>query len=75
MWLLILLKVTKNQAFTLSLEDKFFEKPQGGVQIDLLPAVLGLKTKFEIFILLLAEWIYRKNIFGDTSVLAPTLLE
>ena len=30
MWLLILLKVTKNQAFTLSLEDKFFEKPQGG---------------------------------------------
>ena len=40
----IILKVTKNQGFTLSLEDIFFEKPQGG-QIDLppLPAVLGLK--------------------------------
>ena len=26
----IILKVTKNQGFTLSLEDTFFEKPQGG---------------------------------------------
>ena len=26
MWLLIILKVTKKQGFTLSLEDKFFEK-------------------------------------------------
>ena len=44
MCLMIILKVTKNQGFTLSLEDIFFEKPQGG-QIDLppLPAVLGLK--------------------------------
>ena len=30
---MIILKVTKNQGFTLSLEDTFFEKPQGG-QID-----------------------------------------
>ena len=29
----IILKVAKNQGFTLSLEDTFFEKPQGG-QID-----------------------------------------
>ena len=29
MWLMIILKVTKNHGFTLSLEDKFFEKPQG----------------------------------------------
>ena len=29
----IILKVTKNKGFTLSLEDTFFEKPQGG-QID-----------------------------------------
>ena len=26
----IILKITKNQSFTLSLEDTFFEKPQGG---------------------------------------------
>ena len=29
-WLMIMLKVTKNQGFILSLEDKFFEKPQMG---------------------------------------------
>ena len=34
MCLKIILKVTKNQGFSLSLEDKFFEKPQGGDQID-----------------------------------------
>ena len=44
----IILKVTKNQGFTLSLEDKIFEKPQGkGGQFDppspqSPPAVLGL---------------------------------
>ena len=37
MCLKIILKVTKNQGFSLSLEDTLFEKPQG------LPAVLGLK--------------------------------
>ena len=43
MCLMIILKVTKNQGFTLFLEDTFFEKPQGGGgQIDP-PAVLGLK--------------------------------
>ena len=30
MCLMIILKVTKNQGFILSLEDTFFEKPQGG---------------------------------------------
>ena len=34
MCLMIILKVTKNQGFTLSLEDTFFEKPQGGGEID-----------------------------------------
>ena len=48
MCLMIILKVTKNQGFTLSLEDTFFKKPQGwgGVaegQIGSLPTVLGLK--------------------------------
>ena len=38
---MIILKVTKRQGFTLSLEDTFFEKPQRG-QIDPPPAVLGL---------------------------------
>ena len=37
-------KVRKNQGFTLSLEDTFFEKPQGGqIELPLPPAVLGLK--------------------------------
>ena len=30
MWLMIILKVTKSQGFTLSLENTFLEKPQGG---------------------------------------------
>ena len=29
----IILKVTKNQGFTLSLEDTFFKKPQGGSRV------------------------------------------
>ena len=48
MCLMIMLKVTKNQGFTLCLEDTFFEKQQGrggGGQIDTLPPiVLGLET-------------------------------
>ena len=44
---MIILKVTKNQGFTLPLEDTFFEKLQGG-QIDTAPrpspAVLRLKN-------------------------------
>ena len=50
MCLMIILKVRKNLGFTLSLEDTFFEKPQGG-QIDPLPppptpapVVLGLRN-------------------------------
>ena len=49
MWLMIILKVTKNQGFILSLEDAVFKKPQavvrgagGAAQID--PrAFLGLR--------------------------------
>ena len=43
MRLLIILKVKENQDFTLSLEDTFLEKPQGGVkgaQIDLSASIL-----------------------------------
>ena len=49
MWLMIIIKVTKNQGFTIFLEVTFFEKPQweggggGGCQIVPSPAVLGLK--------------------------------
>ena len=42
--LMISLKVTKEQSFTLSLEDTFFKKPQGG-QIDPL-GILGLRWSF-----------------------------
>ena len=43
----IILKVTKNEGFTLSLEDTFFEKPQGGVKLiaPLLAASLNLKSR------------------------------
>ena len=41
MWLLIILKVTKKQGFTLFLEDTSFEKPQKGGS-NWPPAVLGL---------------------------------
>ena len=42
---MIILKVTKNQGFSLSLEDTFFEKPQGGSNgHSSPPAVLGLKA-------------------------------
>ena len=36
---MIISKVTKNQGFTLSLEDTFLEKSQGGGQIETPPAV------------------------------------
>ena len=43
MCLKIILKVTKGQGFTLSVEDTFSEKPQGGgVKLTPPPAVLGL---------------------------------
>ena len=46
---MIILKVTKNQGFPLSLEDTFFEIPQGG-QIDHPLAVLGLSSrKYYVF--------------------------
>ena len=42
MWLLIKLKVTKNQGPTLSLQDTFFEKPTKGGQGSNYQAVLWL---------------------------------
>ena len=44
MYLKITLKVTKNEGFTLSLEDTFFEKPQGGVKLT--PSRFRLKAKW-----------------------------
>ena len=51
---MIILKVTKDQGFTFSLEDTFFKKPQGGGgQIDPtspppLPSRFRVKVKYEI---------------------------
>ena len=42
---MIILKVTKEQGLTLSLEDTFFEKPQGGGQIDPLPSRFRVNTE------------------------------
>ena len=51
MCLMIILKVTENQIFTLSLEDTLFEKTTGAGQIDFpspSPAVLGLRNEHTI---------------------------
>ena len=47
MCLKIILKVTKNQGFSLSLEDTLFEKPQGkrGGQIDTPPRLSRFRFK------------------------------
>ena len=47
MWLMIILKVTKHQGFTLSLEDTFSEKPQGGIKLSSLPSPSLLRVKRE----------------------------
>ena len=44
MFFKIILKVTKNQGFTLSLEDKFFRKPQGGTKLN--PSPNRFKVKY-----------------------------
>ena len=44
MYIMIILEVTKNQGFSLSLEDKLFEKPHGWTNWPPSPAVLRLKT-------------------------------
>ena len=44
---MIILKVTKKQGFTVSLENKFLEKTQGRIKLPPPPlAFLGLITKF-----------------------------
>ena len=53
MWLVIILKVTKNQGFTLSLEDTFFEKPQvGGPNWPLSPSRFMVNVLKDIFSIL-----------------------
>ena len=42
MWFMIILKVTNNQEFTISLADTFLKKPQKGSNCP--PAFLGLRT-------------------------------
>ena len=50
MWLITILKVTKSQIFTLSLEDTFLEKPRGEGQVDPTPSRLRAKrNKRKIF--------------------------
>ena len=50
MWLITILKVTKSQIFTLSLEDTFLEKPRGEGQVDPTPSCLRAKrNKRKIF--------------------------
>ena len=49
---MIVLKVTKKQGFTLTLEDTFFGKPQGGGQIDHPLAILALNKANTNFFML-----------------------
>ena len=44
-WLMIILKVTKNQGFTIALEDTSSEKSKGGVKLTH-PVFLGLSLKY-----------------------------
>ena len=62
----IILKVTKNQGFTLSLEDTFFEKPQrerGRVKLTP-PVVLGLRLQCYVALLRLI-WINARTAVHD----------
>ena len=43
MWIIIILKVTKNEGFTLSLEDALSERPQGGSNWPFLPTLQSSK--------------------------------
>ena len=62
MRLMIVLKVTKNQGFTLNLEDTFFGEPQGGGQIDHPLSILALnKAKSNFFHAVLSWYV----IFSD----------
>ena len=45
MWLMIILKITQKQGFTLSVESTFLEKPQGG-QIDPPPPSLSRSLSY-----------------------------
>ena len=62
----IILKVTKNQSFTLSLEDTFFEKPPGGggwCQFDSLPRSIMVKKETLAQVLSCEFWEILKKIF------------
>ena len=48
MCLMIILKVTKNQGFTLCLEDTIFEKPQGEGQTEPPPPPSSFRVNVEI---------------------------
>ena len=70
MWLMIILKVTKNQGFIVSLEDTFFEKPHGGVNLTRthahVPEKLRIQTYFTQWTL--DQWEYHfcyQRLFND----------
>ena len=48
-WFIIILKITKEQVFTLSLEDIFLEKPQGGSS-DWPPSLFRVKQNITYFL-------------------------
>ena len=69
---MIILKVTKNQAFTLSLEDTILKKPQGRGAVGWgggrsTPAVLGLRPNHKIW------WRYEQVpiLPSETEILVP----
>ena len=68
MWIKIILKVTTNQGFTLYLEDTFFEKPQGGSQIDPL-VVLGLRLTRWPLTFTLYKAVFKNKKRSGTSLL------
>ena len=62
-WPIIILKVTKNQGFTLSLEDTFFERPQEENQIDCPPPAIPIAV-LELILLPHCNKISRPYLFS-----------
>ena len=62
MWLMIILKFTKNQGLTLSLEDTLSDKPQGG-QIDPPSRLRDSGIKFSDRILYIATLVLINTVF------------
>ena len=70
MWLMIILKVTKKLGFTLSLENIFLEKPQGGGGSNWPPSLLRVK-----FLLKLLNLFRTISMWDVVSIKNPKIIK